>query len=192
MEQSTSEKLADMELSGQSAMGDITSRFPGARRALFARYHIGGCSSCAYKDDETLEEVCERNEITAAEAVNHILNSHEEDLKMLIEPVNLKALIDKGEVEVRFVDTRTREEHEAVSIPDSYFMTQEFQQEIFAKWDRSENLLIVLYDHSGKSSLDTCAWFLGHEMKNTRALVGGIDAWSQQIDSNIARYRLEM
>ncbi len=192
MKQSKSEKLAVMELSSQSAMGDITSRFPGARRALFARYHIGGCSSCAYKDDEVLGEVCERNDITVTGAVEHILNSHEEDQKMLIDPLVLKTIIDEGEVEVRFVDTRTREEHEAVSIPESYFMTQEFQQEIFATWERSESLLIVLYDHSGKSSLDTCAWFQGHEMKNARALEGGIDAWSQQVDSNISRYRMEM
>jgi hypothetical protein len=29
-------------------------------------------------------------------------------------------------------------------------------------------------------------------MKNTYALVGGIDAWSQQVDRSISRYKLEM
>ena len=131
------------------------------------------------------------------EVIEHILNSHAEDKKMLIEPIKLKQLIDAQAVdenvlEIRFVDTRTREENEAVSIPDSYFMTQELQQEIFASWDRSEKLLIVLYDHQGASAIDTCAWFIGHEMKNTVALVGGIDAWSKDVDPSIPRYRLEM
>ena len=40
--------------------------------------------------------------------------------------------------------------------------------------------------------LDTCAWFLGHGMKNTRALRGGIDAWSREVDPSVARYRLEI
>ena len=180
------------EVNGETTMIEITTKFPGARRALFARYHIGGCSSCTYKDDETLSQVCERNEITAIEAAQHILNSHEEDQKMLIEPLKLKELIDEKRVEIRLIDTRTREEHEAVKIPGSYFMTQELQQEVFSQWDRTEGLLIVLYDHTGKSSIDSCAWFVGHEMKNTVALVGGIDRWSEKIDSSIPRYRLEM
>jgi len=178
----------------QTTMGEITAMFPGARRALFARYHIGGCSSCAYQDDETLMDVCHRNEILAKEVIDHIINSHAEDLKMLIDPLAAKGLVDKcveGK-EVRFVDTRTREEHEAVAIPGSYFMTQELQQEIFGVWDRSDDLTIILYDHTGQSALDTCAWFIGHEMKNTFALVGGIDAWSKEVDSSISRYRLEM
>lgn len=186
------EDLVDRnEITEKSTMQEVTTTFPGARRALFARYHIGGCSSCAYEDSETLADVCLRNEISTDEVVDHILNSHLEDKKMLIDPVAAKELMDQGK-EVRFVDTRTREEHEAVKIADSYFMTQELQQEIFGKWDRSEDLTIILYDHTGKSAIDTCAWFIGHEMKNTFALVGGIDAWSKEVDSTIARYRLEM
>ena len=179
------------EITERSTMGEITTHFPGARRALFARYHIGGCSSCAYQDTETLREVCDRNEITYGEVIDHVINSHKEDKKMLIEPLVAKGLMDEGK-EVRFVDARTREEHEAVAIEGSYFMTQELQQEIFGSWDRSEELTIVIYDHTGKSAIDTCAWFIGHEMKNTYALVGGIDAWSREVDSSISRYRLEM
>jgi len=198
MENLSNESLiTSNKINGEDTMISITTQYPGARRALFARYHIGGCSSCAYQDGETLVQVCERNEIVVNEVVEHILNSHLEDQKMLIEPLAVKKMIDayvvnSNETEVRFIDTRTREEHEAVSIPDSYFMTQELQQEVFSQWDRSEKLLIVLYDHSGKSSIDTCAWFIGHEMKNTVALIGGIDSWSQEVDSNIPRYRLEM
>lgn len=186
------EKLAKTEgINEQTTMGEVTNRYPGARRALFARYHIGGCNSCAYQDTETLLNVCARNSITPEEVMVHVLNSHAEDKKMLIDPPAAKELLDRGG-EVRFVDTRTREEHEAVAIPDSYFMTQELQQEIFSIWDRSDKLTIILYDHKGKSALDTCAWFIGHEMKNTLALVGGIDAWSDQVDQSISRYKLEM
>jgi hypothetical protein len=30
----------------QSPMSAVLENFPGAQRALFRRYHIGGCSSC--------------------------------------------------------------------------------------------------------------------------------------------------
>ncbi len=192
MYDSAMENLAKADdLTEETTMGEITTRYPGARRALFAKYHIGGCSSCAYQATEKLIDVCKRNDIITDEFIDHILNSHSEDMKMLIEPKAAKELLD-GDVEVRFVDTRTREEHEAVAIPGSYFMTQELQQEIFSKWDRSENLIIILYDHQGQHVLDTCAWFIGHEMKNTYALLGGIDAWSQQVDPAISRYKIEI
>jgi len=185
------DKVRVKSIDEQTTMLEVTTAYPGARRALFAKYHIGGCSSCAYKDSESLVDVCARNEISTSEVIDHILNSHAVDVKMLIEPLAAKELLDSG-VEVRFVDTRTREEHEAVAIPDSYFLTQDLQQEIFAKWERSDKLVIILYDHTGKNALDTCAWFIGHEMKNAFALVGGIDAWSKQVDPSISRYRLEL
>lgn len=177
------------ELQASTQMVQLLADYPGARRALFARYHIGGCSSCAYRDDETLAEVCQRNEITVAEAVEHILKSHEVDAGMLISATEVKALIDAGESFV-FLDTRTREEHEAVAISGSELMTQERQQEIFGT--AKEDTTVILYDHTGSRVLDTCAWFQGHGLKATRGIIGGIDAWSQEVDNSVQRYRLEM
>ena len=170
-------------------MAELLAAYPGAKRALFAKYHIGGCSSCAYRDDESLSEVCERNEIVVDEAIEHILKSHEVDAAMLMEPAALKAMLDAGQTFV-FLDVRTREEHEAVKIQGSEFMTQERQQELFGS--AKEEDVIVLYDHNGSKVLDTCAWFQGHGLKGTLGLIGGIDRWAQEIDSSIPRYRLEL
>ena len=41
-------------------MSEVLKEFPGAQRALFRRYHIGGCSSCGFQPTETLAQVCER------------------------------------------------------------------------------------------------------------------------------------
>ena len=40
---------------------------------------------------------------------------------------------------VQLLDVRTREEFDAVRLPGAHFFTQEFMQEILAKWSR-ENL----------------------------------------------------
>ena len=61
-------------IDGSITMGEVLSRFPGAKRSLFARYHIGGCQSCSYDDAETLAQVCERNEnLPVEEVIDHIL-----------------------------------------------------------------------------------------------------------------------
>jgi rhodanese-related sulfurtransferase len=69
-------------------------------------------------------------------------------------------------------------------------MTQERQQALFGSAKPDD--CIVLYDHTGDRVLDTCAWFQGHGLKGTRGMVGGIDAWSIEVDSSLPRYRLEM
>jgi rhodanese-related sulfurtransferase len=179
--------MADLDAS--TPMASLLARFPGAKRALFARYHIGGCSSCAYRDDETLAEVATRNEIDVIEVIDHILQSHTVDAAMLIAAKDVKELVESG-AEIVFLDTRTREEHEAVAITGSEFMTQERQQELFGS--AKEDTTIILYDHTGGRVLDTCAWFQGHGLKGTRGVIGGIDAWSKEVDKSVPRYRLEM
>ena len=46
-------------------------------------------------------------------------------------------------------------------------------------------------DHQGARSMDACAYFAGHGLENVRALRGGIDAWSQEVDPKLPRYDLE-
>lgn len=171
-------------------MSDVLTAFPGARRALFARYHIGGCQSCGFEDDETLAEVCQRNEeLPVEEVVSHIQQSHEEDLKMMVEPKALAESIGGGE-EPRLLDVRTREEHEAVKIPGADLFSNELMTEIFGGWEKETP--IVIYDHTGDRSLDAAAYLIGHGFKNTRALRGGIDAYSQEADPDLPRYRIEL
>ncbi|MEY4245897.1 MAG: hypothetical protein RLZZ245_3482 [Verrucomicrobiota bacterium] len=166
-------------------MGLILETLPGARRAIFARYHLGGCQSCAFSNDETLAELCSRSEIPVDEVLAHLLASHAHDSAMCLEPCVLRERL----AEFRLIDLRTREEHEAVVIAGSEFFTQELQQQLFAG---DPLVKILLYDHSGRNALDQVAWFRGHGLHETYALRGGIDAWSQEVDPSIPRYRLEM
>ncbi len=166
-------------------MGEVMEALPGARRALFARYHLGGCQSCAFDDAETLTQLCKRAEIGAEQVLAHLLASHEHDLTMLMTPTQVAARRD----EVSFVDVRTREEFEAVKIEGAEFFTQELQEKLFKN---KAGGLFVLYDHTGKYVLDQVAWFRGHGLENTFGMTGGIDAWSREVDSKVMRYRVEV
>ena len=170
-------------------MGELLSRYPGARRTLFRNHHIGGCSSCGFRDDETIAEVCARNEGLPVDRVLEELRlSHEEDLRHLIEPAALRDLIGAGAAP-RLLDIRTREEHEAVAIPGSVLFTQEGMQEAFATWPKHDP--VVIYDHAGTRALDAAAFFTGHGFTAVRALRGGIDAYSEEADPSLPRYTLE-
>ncbi len=173
------------DLSPSSTMAEILETLPGARRAIFARYHLGGCQSCAFSNEETLTQLCQRSEIPVDEMLEHLLASHSHDSAMLMEPTDAQV----RQSEFRFIDLRTREEHEGVVLSGSEFFTQELQQSLFAS---DPTTRILLFDHLGKNVLDQVAWFRGHGLNETYGLRGGIDAWSQEIDASVPRYRLEM
>src|SRR5206468_10560726 len=145
-------------ISPHSTMREVLEAFPGAQRALFRRYHIGGCSSCAFRPDETLEQLCTRNgDLNVAEVLDHIKTSHEQDAKVLIEPSELAAWLKK-DPSIRLVDVRSREEFEAVHLLDSSLLSQDVMREIMA--DGSNTRPLVLIDHQGKQALDAAAYFL--------------------------------
>ena len=178
-----------LPLDPQITMRELLQRFPSAQRALFRRYHIGGCASCGFQPDETLAGVCARNNaLPVAEVIDHIFTSHEEDAKMQIAPAELAAAL-KSDPEAKLVDVRTREEFDAVHIEGAIFFTQELMQEILMKWDR--RALLAIIDHQGTRSMDAAAYFAGHGFENVKSVRGGIDAWSQEVDANLPRYELE-
>lgn len=169
-------------------MKELLQAFPGAQRALFRKYHIGGCSSCGFQPTETLVQVCERNErLPVNEVIEHIQTSHEADLKMQVSPQELADALKNGSP--LLVDIRTREEFDAVHIEGSILLTQEMMQKGMMQWDRAG--LLVLVDHQGTRSMDAAAYFSGHGFENVKSLRGGIDAWSRDVDPNLPRYELE-
>jgi rhodanese-related sulfurtransferase len=170
-------------------MKELLVQFPGAQRALFRKYHIGGCASCGFSPEETLAGVCARNEnLDVEEVIEHINVSEEAERAMQIEPRVLAERLATSEP-VYLLDVRTREEFEAVKLPEAHLFTQELMQEILAKTDRKN--LFVVYDHTGARSLDAAAYFQGHGFENVKSLRGGIDAYSAEVDPKLPRYHVE-
>jgi rhodanese-related sulfurtransferase len=180
--------FAGMEIPLKTTMRELLELCPGAQRALFRHYHIGGCASCGFQPEETIEGVCARNEnLDPAEVIGRILEAHEQDAKVFLAPVEASEAVEKNGA--RLLDIRTREEFEAVNIPDSQLMGQDFLQEVMGRWPK--DTMIVIVDHTGTRSLDAAAYFSGHGFSNVRALRGGIDAWSCEVDPALPRYTTE-
>jgi rhodanese-related sulfurtransferase len=175
-------------IDSQTTMTRVLEMFPGAQRALFRRYHIGGCASCAFEPGETLSGLCARNKLDVVEVLAHLQTSHQQDEELQISTEELAALRQAGGV--RLVDIRSREEFEAARIEGAVLLSQPVMQDILGHWPREE--LVVIYDHRGRQSLDAAAYFTGQGFRNVRCLRGGIDAWSREADAKIPRYRLEL
>ena len=117
----------------------------------------------------------------------HIRSSHELDAKVLISPAELLDL-RRRDPAVKLVDVRSREEFEAVNIAGSVLLSQAVMQQILG--DGSNTSPVVVIDHAGKTGLDAAAYFMGHGLQNVRCLRGGIDAWAQEADPKLRRYKL--
>src|SRR5579862_5714646 len=99
----------EKRIDAQSPMRDVLLEYPGAQRALFRKYHIGGCSSCGFQPTETLGQVCARNGgLNVDEVLTHIKTSHEQDAKIFIAPKDLVELLKTNKA-VKLLDVRSRE-----------------------------------------------------------------------------------
>ncbi|HEY5743961.1 MAG TPA: rhodanese-like domain-containing protein [Terrimicrobiaceae bacterium] len=180
--------LTRMTSTADMTMAELLETYPGAQRALFRSYHIGGCASCGFRPDETLAEVCLRNQnLDAEEVLENVRLSWEQDQGMMISPDELKGMRDRDKVEI--LDIRTREEYETVRLEGSHLLDQNLMQQMLGA--RPKDQFLVILDHDGSRSLDAAAYFAGHGFTNIKCLRGGIDAWSVQVDPNLPRYTLE-
>lgn len=169
-------------------MSEVLEAYPGAQRAMFRKYHIGGCSSCGFQPEETLEQVCERNgNLDVAEVLSFIEQSHGTDQQIYVSAAEL-ARWRQENVPMRLLDIRSREEFEATRIEGAILFTQEVMTEMLGRWPRNE--MVVIYDHLGKKNMDAAAYFLGHGFTQVRALRGGLDAYAE-VDPSVRKYRME-
>jgi rhodanese-related sulfurtransferase len=172
-------------ITSDMTMAEILRQFPSAQRALFQRYHIGGCSSCAFQPSDTLAQVCkDHNILDVEEVVRHIHLSHEMDQRMQVEPRQVKEWLERGE-ELRFIDVRTPQEHALASIPETEPLDFADQRKYM---ELPKDTRIVFSCKSGMRSLDVAAFFAGHGFTRVFSLRGGLDGWRAQIDPRIPTY----
>ncbi len=169
-----------------STMQEVLETFKGARRALFTRYHIGGCSSCGFHPSDTLENVlAKHNVLDVEEVIEHIKKADDLDRKIQVKPQEVAGLLK--EAKVKLLDARQDFEWEVAHIEGARLISSELVQEIMQKWKKDTP--IVFYCHHGMRSLDAASYFIGHGFTNVRSMEGGIDAWSLEIDPKVPRYR---
>lgn len=169
----------------QSTMQDVLAAYPGAQKAMAARYHVGGCSSCGFQPTDTLQQVCDSHDIPdVGEVIAFIQHNHEAEGKLQIEPRDVKRLLAEGKV--KLLDVRSEQEIDMASIDGALPVTDELAQEVLNEWPK--NSPIVVMCHLGERSLQAAAYLADKGMTNVKSMRGGIEAWSAEIDPKVPRY----
>lgn len=177
--------MSDIQITPELTMEEVLSRAPAAQRALFQRYHIGGCSHCAFEPDDTLGQVAaDHNILDVNELIRTILQAEELDGKIQIEPQVVKEWLDRKE-EFTFLDCRTPEEWEKASVE----VADKLDYNDASRYmDLPKEHTIVFMCKDGDRALSVASYFIGHKFTSVFALRGGLDAWRAEIDPTIPQY----
>lgn len=102
-----------------------------------------------------------------------------------ITPTELKTRLDKGDTLV-LLDVREQWEFDLAKLNGSTLIPLGNLPQSLAKLNRDAEIIAIC--HHGMRSADATNFLLQQGFPNVKNLVGGIDAWSAQIDRSVPRY----
>jgi rhodanese-related sulfurtransferase len=177
--------VTEASITPEMTMEEILRRFPAAQRALFQRYHVGGCSSCGFLPSDPLSKVCkDHNILDVNEVISHLLRAQELDDRMQVGPAEVQGWQQTGE-DFDLIDVRQPDEIAQAALPGAQPL--DFQdQERYMALPKDRRIVFACKD--GGRSLDVAAYFLGHGFTNVMSLRGGLDAWRAELDPSLPTY----
>lgn len=168
----------------EMTMEAILAVAPAAQRALFQRYHVGGCSSCGFQPTDTLAQVCkDHNILDVAEVIRTIQIAQDMDANMQVDPAQARAWLAAGE-DFSLIDVRMPEERSNGRIAEAEALDYSDSGKYMSL---PKDRRIVFACQTGQRSLDVAAYFKGHGFTQAYSLRGGIDAWSAQHGASHSR-----
>jgi rhodanese-related sulfurtransferase len=102
-----------------------------------------------------------------------------------ISPKELKSRLDQGDKLV-LLDVREQWEYDLAKLTGSILIPLGTLPQSMAKLNRDTEIIAIC--HHGMRSADATNFLLQQGFANVKNLVGGIDAWSTQVDGTVARY----
>ena len=170
-----------LDIQPEMTMEAIMEVAPSAQRALFQRYHVGGCSSCGFQPTDTLAQVCkDHNLLDVNEVVNTIVLSEQVDKTTQIQPAQVREWLAAGE-EFTFIDVQPPSEEELVRVEAAELLDYNNSAKYM---EREKDHRFVFICADGDRSLDVASYFIGHGFTEVKAVRGGVKAWMESADSN--------
>lgn len=102
-----------------------------------------------------------------------------------ISPKELKKSLDNGEKLV-LVDVREEWEYSLARVDGSILIPLGTLPQSLAQLNRDSEIIAIC--HHGMRSADATNFLLQQGFQKVKNLVGGIDAWSTQVDGTVPRY----
>ena len=125
--------------------------------------------------------------LTVFSALTYDASTRGTEAKMgyTITPTELKTRLDKGERLV-LLDVREQWEFDLAKLNGSTLIPLATLPNSIGKLNRDSEIIAIC--HHGMRSADATNFLIQQGFANVKNLVGGIDAWSAQVDHSVPRY----
>ncbi len=164
--------MATLNINKNTVMSDLIAAYPGARRALFKGFHVGGCQSCGFAETDTITDVATKHDKDAQAMVSYIQDAHQREAALLISPQDALAMFRNGSGS-RMIDLRSPGEYEASHIEGAEPISESFAEEIMT-WPKDSS--IILYCQDGQGSMNAAAYMSDYGFTRVQCVDGGYPA----------------
>lgn len=100
---------------------------------------------------------------------------------------HVKALLDANH-NFLFIDCREEDEYETARIEGATLIPMSQLQERIGELEEHRERHIIVHCHHGGRSMRVTQWLRQQDFCSVQNMAGGIEDWSQKIDSSIPRY----
>jgi adenylyltransferase/sulfurtransferase len=101
--------------------------------------------------------------------------------------MTVKSLLDAGN-DLLLLDCREQDEHELTHIKAARLIPMSELEARLGELAEHRERPLVVHCHHGGRSLRVAAWLRQQGFTQAQSMAGGIDRWSEQIDSSVPRY----
>jgi rhodanese-related sulfurtransferase len=108
-------------------------------------------------------------------------------LPLEIDVAAVKGMLD-GQEDFLLIDCREPAEHCYCNIAGALLVPMNDTPDRIAELEPYRDCTVIIYCHLGIRSLQVASWLRMEGFAKSRSMAGGIEAWSQRIDSSIPRY----
>ena len=161
--------------------------FPDIHTVLFKEFHVG-LPVTPYKKEETIASLCQVQGKNVQEIINHLNREFAEKNIAVMTCEELKQRIDSGNKPV-LLDIRESWERDISKIEGSHIINSENNDHIMGTFEKDRE--IVLIDWKQDRSPSFQKWLNQRGFANVKCLEGGIDLWSEKIETRQNRYDID-
>jgi len=141
-----------------------------------------------YKKEETIASLCQVQGKNVQEIINHLNREFAEKNIAVMTCEELKQRIDSGNKPV-LLDIRESWERDISKIEGSHIINSENNEHIMGTFEKDRE--IVLIDWKQDRSPSFQKWLNQRGFANVKCLEGGIDLWSEKIETRQNRYDID-
>ncbi len=169
-------------------MTEVNQVLPEVHTLLFKNFHIG-MPVAGYQPDETIFTVCEKHDKKIGEVLTLLNAEAGHKISPAISPEELQSLIESGRTDLALLDIREKWEHDIAKIEGATLITRDSCEQVLKTTPKDRE--IVLIDWKGDRAPSFQKWLGDRGFTDVKCLAGGIDAWSEKVNTHLSRYDID-